>query len=127
MKLESHFSLPPSREFYYAEKHPDYKVLPPMHPDCGFEGEQHMPFIYPKDNEGIMLPKDFDEEVNDVIFKIAHRNPDTKVFWYLNEEYIGETQSFHELAVTPSIGQYTLTIVDSDGNEIKKQIEISRS
>ena len=127
MKLESHFSLPPSMEFYYAEKHPDYKVLPPMHPDCGFAGEQPMAFIYPKDNEGIMLPKDFDEEVNDVIFKIAHRNPDTKVFWYLNEEYIGETQSFHELAVTPSIGQYTLTIVDSDGNEIKKQIEISRS
>ncbi|MGK0250679.1 MAG: penicillin-binding protein 1C, partial [Gammaproteobacteria bacterium] len=127
MKVQSHFSLPPSMEFYYAEKHPDYQPLPPMHPDCGFAGEQPMAFIYPKDNEGIILPKDFDERVNDVIFKIAHRNPDTKVFWYLNEAYIGETQTFHELAVVPSPGEYILTIVDSDGNEIKKRIEVSKS
>jgi penicillin-binding protein 1C len=127
MKTQSHFSLPPSMEFYYAEKHPDYQPLPPMHPDCGFAGEQPMAFIYPKDNEGIILPKDFDERVNDVIFKIAHRNPDTKVFWYLNEAYIGETQTFHELAVVPLPGEYTLTIVDSDGNEIKKRIKVSKS
>jgi len=64
---------------------PEYQPLPPMDPDCGSVGEQPMAFIYPKENEGIILPKDFDERVNDVIFKIAHRNPDTKVFWYLNE------------------------------------------
>lgn len=127
MKAEAHFSLPPSMEFYYAEKHPDYRPLPPMHPDCGFAGEQPMAFIYPKDNEGIILPKDFNEVVNDVIFKIAHRNPESTVFWYLNEEFIGETQTFHELAVAPAPGEYILTIVDSDGNEIKKRIEVSKS
>lgn len=127
MKAESHFGLPPSMEFYYAAKHPDYQPLPPMHPDCGFAGEQPMAFIYPKDDEGIILPTDFDEDVNDVIFKIAHRNPDSKVFWYLNEEYVGETQTFHELAIIPTPGEYILTIVDSDGNEIKKRIEVSKS
>ena len=44
-----------------------------------------MEFIFPKKNETILLPKDFDENVNDVIFKLAHRSPETTVYWYLDE------------------------------------------
>ena len=126
MKAQTRFVLPPTIEYYYASKHPDYKQPPPFYPDCSFTGELPMAFIYPKDNEGVILPKDFDTEVNDVIFKIAHRNPETKVFWYLNKEYIGQTETFHELAIAPKEGEYVLTVVDQEGNEVKKNIEISR-
>ena len=126
MKAETHFVLPPTIEYYYASQNPDYKKPPPFHPDCSFSGELPMAFIYPKDNEGVILPKDFDTELNDVIFKIAHRNPETKVFWYLNTEYVGQTETFHELAIAPKEGEYVLTVVDEDGNEVKKKIEISR-
>jgi len=85
-----------------------------------------MTFIYPKNNEGVILPKGFDATVNDVIFKVAHRNPGTKIFWYLDAKFIGATEDFHELAITPEVGNYTLTAVDSDGNEIKKYVEVSR-
>lgn len=126
MKAQTRFVLPATIEYYYASKHPDYMQPPPFHPDCSFAGEIPMAFIYPKDNEGVILPKDFDTEVNDVIFKIAHRNPDTKVFWYLNKEFMGETQSFHELAIAPKEGEYVLTVVDEEGNEVKKRIAVSR-
>lgn len=126
MKTQTRFVLPPTIEYYYAAQHPDYKHPPPIHPDCGFAGELPMAFIYPKDNEGVILPKGVDSQVNDVIFKIAHRNPDTKVFWYLNKEFVGQTQSFHELAVAPKEGTYVLIIVDEEGNEVKKNIEVSR-
>lgn len=126
MVAETHFVLPPTIEYYYAAKHPDYVQPPPFHPDCSFKGELPMAFIYPKDNEGVILPKNFDSTVNEVVFKIAHRNPDTKVFWYLNKEFVGQTESFHELAIAPKEGSYILTIVDEEGNEVKRDIEVSR-
>jgi len=127
MKTEVRFVLPPSVAFYYAGKHPDYHALPPLHPDCDILGEQPMSFIYPKKNQHVILPKDFDEQRNDVIFKLAHRNPDTKVFWYLDEQYVGETKTFHELAILPEEGTYMITAVDADGKELKQQITISKS
>lgn len=126
MKAETRFVLPPTLEYYYAAKHPEYRQPPPFHPDCSFAGEVPMAFIYPKDNEGVILPKDFDSKVNDVIFKIAHRNPESKVYWYLDQKFIGETQSFHELAIAPEEGNYLLTIVDEEGNEVQKKIAISK-
>jgi penicillin-binding protein 1C len=126
MKLETRFVLPPAIGYYYASQHPEYMEPPPFHPDCSFDGELPMALIYPGDNEGVILPKNFDSRVNEVIFKIAHRNPERKVFWYLNSKFVGETQSFHELAIAPKEGSYLLTIVDEEGNEVKKNIKISR-
>lgn len=127
MKAKIYFTLPPAMEFYYTSTHPEYKVIPPLHPACGLEGELPMTFIYPKNNEDVILPKNFDEAINDVVFKVVHRNAKTKVFWYLNHTYVGTTEDFHELAIVPDIGTYVLTVVDSDGNELKKTIKISRS
>ncbi|WP_144782348.1 penicillin-binding protein 1C [Dokdonia sp. Hel_I_63] len=126
MKAKNYFALPASLAFYYSGKHPDYKELPPYLPDCGFSGEQPMVFIYPKNNEGVILPKNFDSDINDVVLKVAHRNPETKLFWYLDNNFIGSTEVFHELAIAPEVGIYVLTVVDAQGNELKKQIEVSR-
>lgn len=126
MKQKTWFVLPPVMEYYYASTHPEYKPLPPFASDCLQEGENVMAFIYPKKNETVLLPKNFDENINDVIFKIAHRSPDTTVYWYLDSEYVGSTQTFHELAITPKPGNYILTVVDSEGNTLKENIKIER-
>lgn len=124
MKQENWFALLPVMEYYYASLHPEYKVLPPFAPNCLQEGEKLMAFIYPKKNEAVLLPKNFDENVNEVIFKLAHRSPETTVFWYLDSKYIGKTETFHELAVSPKAGKYILTTTDQNGNELRQQIEI---
>lgn len=126
MKQKTWFVLPPVIEYYYASIHPEYKPLPPYALNCLQEGENLMAFIYPKKSETVLLPKNFDENINDVIFKIAHRLPNTTVFWYLNSEYIGSTQTFHELAISPKPGNYVLTVVDSEGNTLKENIKIER-
>lgn len=127
MKSEVRFVVSPAIAYYYANKHPDYKELPPLHPDCDILGEQPMSFIYPKNNEDILLPKDFDGKRNDLVLRLAHRNPDTKVFWYLNDTFIGDTETFHELAVLPKEGDYTITVVDADGNQLQQQVKVSKS
>ena len=97
MKQKNWFSLPPILEYYYAPLHPEYKPLPPFKNNCLQENEALLSFIYPKRNEEIILPKDFDETINEVVFKLAHRSPETIVYWYLDSEFIGTTQTFHEL------------------------------
>ncbi|MCH2489794.1 MAG: penicillin-binding protein 1C [Flavobacteriales bacterium] len=125
MQQQQWFALPPVLEYYYAPLHPEYQVLPPFQSECLQDGEQQMDFIFPKQREAVLLPKDFNEEVNEVIFKLAHRSPETTVYWYLDDHYIGSTNTFHELAVAPRPGSYILTATDAAGNEIQQQIEIS--
>ncbi len=127
MKQKNWFALPPILEYYYAPIHPEYKSLPPFKSNCLQEGENLMAFIFPKRNEAILLPKDFDETINEVIFKLAHRTPETTVYWYLDSKFIGATQTFHEIAISPKPGNYLLTIVDQKGNELTQQIEVIRA
>ena len=124
MKPKNWFSLPPIWEYYYAPQHPEYKPLPSFEEGCLQEGEQLMEFIYPKKKEVIILPKDFDENLNEVIFKLAHRQPETNVYWYLDSKFIGTTETFHELSVSIQPGEYLLTATDQEGNEVKQKVEI---
>ena len=124
MKQKNWFSLPPFLEHYYAPLHPEYQPLLPFKEGCLQEGETRMEFIYPKRNEEILLPTDFDETVNEVIFKLAHRHPETTVYWYLDSEFIGFTQTFHEISIAPKPGEYILSVVDQDGNELSEKVVI---
>ncbi|MCW5520917.1 penicillin-binding protein 1C [Aureitalea sp. L0-47] len=126
MKQQQRFVLPPTIEYYYSKKHPEYVPLPPFRNDCLRDGEQLMEFIYPKPNEAILLAKDFDENINDIIFKVAHRNEDSKLYWYLDESFIGVTEIFHEIAVQPVPGEYMLTVVDQEGNQLKQRLVITK-
>lgn len=125
MSQKNWFSLPTILEHYYAPSHPEYQPLPEFATNCMQDGERTMEFIFPKKNETVLLAKHFNEDLNEVIFKLAHRTPEATVYWYLDEQFIGSTETFHEIAIAPKSGSYTLTATDQDGNELKQQVEIS--
>ena len=112
-------------EYYYAKKHPEYIPLPEFRSDCLQDGEQLMEFIYPKRNEAIVLARDFNENINDIILKVAHRSSETKLYWYLDSRFIGMTDTFHEIALQPVPGNFVLTVVDQEGNQIHRKLEVS--
>ena len=122
---KSWFVLPPLMEYYYKSKNPFYKPLPQYRNDCLGNANISMQFIYPKEASTIFLPKDFDGKTNELILKIAHSNPETAVFWYLDETYVGTTKDIHEMAIIPNQGKHRITAVDQFGNESKCQINIS--
>jgi len=124
MQSKSWFVLPPLMEYYYAARHPEYQSLPPYKNGCLKEGEKLMQLIFPKKKEAILLPKNFKEETNAIIFKLAHRNPETTVYWYLDETFLTSTTTFHEISTLPEPGEYVLTVVDQEGNSISQHIEI---
>ena len=121
------FSLPPLMEYYYKKFHPEYRVTPPFLAACESNQKAAMEFIYPYPNEEILLPLDFDEQVGEVIFTLAHRNAESEVHWYLNDRYLSSTRNIHELAVSPKPGTYRLTVVDQDGRRLEQKIEIKRA
>lgn len=115
----SWFVLPPSWEWFYKEQHPSYKMLPPFSPECMDEDQtKTMEFIYPFANGVVSIPKQLDGSPGKVIFELAHRNPQTKVYWHLDDTYVGETQNFHKKELAPAAGKHRLTVVDETGNSL---------
>jgi penicillin-binding protein 1C len=124
MKHKSWFVLPPLMEYYYKKKNPFYKSLPKFRADCLSENQRIMDFVYPKQFSKIFLPKNLDETKNKLVFKLAHSLAETKVFWYLDEVYVGETQAIHEFSIAIPLGKHVLTVIDALGNEVKRKFEI---
>jgi penicillin-binding protein 1C len=123
---KSWFLLPPIMAHYYTTKNPFYKTLPKFRADCLGNDPISIDFIYPKANDAIFLPKDFDGKTNDLIVKVAHSKPETTVFWYIDNTYIGSTKDIHEIGISPLPGSYLLTATDSYGNEAKRRFTLSR-
>jgi penicillin-binding protein 1C len=121
---ESWFVLPPIMEYYYKKGHPSYKPLPPFLENCRETNTTAMEFIYPKNGSSITLAKNFEGEKNELVVKLAHIKPETAVFWYLDEIYIGQTTDFHEIGLTPTPGKHGIMVVDALGNEVDIMITI---
>jgi len=113
----SWFVLPPLMEFYYKKSNPNYKSLPPFRKDCKPTLNPQMQFIYPNQGSIITLTKNFEGEVNELVIKLAHTKPETKVFWYLDDTFLKQTIDFHEVGIIPTPGKHKILVVDALGNE----------
>lgn len=114
------FVLPPVMEYYYKAKNPFYITLPPFHSDCISEesNTKSMDMIYPKNFSKIFIPVNIDGKKEKVVFKAAHSIPDMKIFWYLDETFLGHTVYFHQMALAPEAGGHKLTLIDKNGEKI---------
>jgi len=117
---ESWFILPPAMEYFFRQKHPEYKPLPPFAAGCN-PGKivPVMEFIYPTPGIKIFIPRDHTGELTRVIPEVVHRNPSKKIFWHLDEKYIATTKQIHQTEILAPVGNHVLTVVDEDGNTIK--------
>lgn len=114
------FVLPPVMEWYYKLKDPAYQEIPSFGQGCQPTREiPMMGFIYPENNARIFIPVELDGTPGDAVFEIAHRNPSAKVYWHLDEDYLGTTQYMHQLAFRPEKGNHRLRAVDEKGNEVQ--------
>jgi penicillin-binding protein 1C len=125
MQHVSWFVLSPAMEYYYKQKNADYKILPPYKPGCiNNENGKIIELIYPQHNAKIYVPLQIDGQQSSTVFTAAHRNTSAKIFWSLDDTFIGTTQNFHQLAINPTAGKHTITLVDESGLNISRQFEI---
>jgi len=122
MHHQSWFVLPPVMEWYYKHKHPQYKPLPPFAPGCQPQ-QTPIALIYPENGSRVFVPVNIDGEPGKVVFRATHRN-DTRLFWHLDERFIGTTESIHQMEYRPEPGQHTLHLVDERGNTIARSFTV---
>ncbi|MCU0320969.1 MAG: penicillin-binding protein 1C [Chitinophagaceae bacterium] len=124
MLQESYFILPPTIEYYYKQKHPDYVLMPVYKPGCTTDGAKLLEIIYPVDEAKIFIPKEISGQKGNTIFTATHKNSAAKLFWHIDNAYVGTTEKFHQLSINPIVGKHQLTIVDGEGNSVSKNFEI---
>lgn len=125
MKHVAWFILPPVIEKFYKNNHPNYKVLPDFKPECLAKiSDKAMTVIYPKPNSKIYIPVEIDEKKGRTVFEAEHRNVNTKIYWHLDDDYIGETKEIHQLALNPAPGKHKLMLMDENGISISMKFEV---
>lgn len=128
MTHKAWFQLPPAQEEWYRKKHADYRSLPPWRADCREVAEaeaagKNMEFIYPRTTKKVFIPTDLDGTMQRVVFEVAHRSRQGKIYWHLDDQFLGITENIHQMALNPEPGVHVLTLVDESGEELRKKFE----
>ena len=122
---EVFYVLPPVMEWFYKKHSPLYRPLPAFYPGCGaIHPDEVMAFVYPKDDANIIIPIGIRGDRQQVVFEIAHRNPQKTIFWSLNDRFLGQTRLNHQMPIDVERGTYTLRCVDEDGVELIRKIVV---
>ncbi|MCC5917880.1 MAG: penicillin-binding protein 1C [Cryomorphaceae bacterium] len=115
LRRASYFVLPPGMAWYYRQKEAGYRDLPPWLPGCKPE-MSNLQIIYPTHKAEVVLPRDRDGKLKEIVLKAAHQREGETLFWDINGVFQGETTIDHHLGVVLRPGKYVLTITDASGS-----------
>lgn len=120
------FVLPPVVEWYYKKKNVSYKVLPSFREGCTSTKQTSaaMQLIYPHPDSRVYVPHEISGKKGRVVFEVAHRNPKTTIFWYLDEAFLGSTYELHQMELNPLAGRHLLVLIDENGEKLARYFEV---
>lgn len=129
MQSADWFVLPPTQEFYWRQHHSDYKPLPPWRRDCragalAQDADLPIELVYPHESSQVYIPVDLDGRRSRVVLKAIHRDANAKLYWHLDEQYLGETKIFHDQAVSLEPGRHKLMLLDQDGHQLVRWFKV---
>lgn len=119
----NYFTLPPLMQKYYILKHPEYKILPPNKSVITISNNG-LQILYPKNNSKILIPKLLNGELGKIVLESVASNQQSILFWHIDDTYVGQTTSIHQLSVQLPIGKHQLTVIDNNLNEKSIQFQI---
>jgi penicillin-binding protein 1C len=122
------FVLPPVMAWYYKNTHADYRLLPTYRGDCSEaaqpSGTRSISLIYPGKKGALYVPIELDGRLGRTVFEAAHRDPATRIFWHLDDRYMGATRDIHQMALTPDPGDHIITLVDENGEHLQRYFTV---
>jgi len=119
----SWFVLPPIQEWYYKKRHGDYQGLPPFKSGCRPVSQKSMDLIYPREEIRVYIPVELDGKKGRIIFEAVHTNPETVIYWHLDDQFITSTRYIHQVELLPAPGNHVLTLVDETGEELIRKFQ----
>lgn len=124
LHVDTFLVLPPEIEHYYLLSHPNYRLLPPFEKECETTNNQrNFGILYPKNKSSILIPVGFGNEREKLVVELNHRYPEQRIFWHLDDQFIGETRDIHQLFIDPQKGKHQLLAVDENG--LRQKIEFT--
>jgi penicillin-binding protein 1C len=129
MQARDWFVLPPAQAHFWKNHRSDYRPLPPWRPDClararELDGEAPMELLYPPAGGRLYLPVDLDGKRSRLLLQAVHHQSGARLFWHLNDKFLGETRQFHQQAVALDPGWQRLKLVDEQGYEVEVWFEV---
>ena len=86
-----------------------------------------MQFIYPTEKiSRITLPKQLDGRKGEITLELAHLQPQTTVFWHIDNDFFTQTKDLHKITTHLAVGKHNITVVDQQGNRESIIIYIDR-
>ena len=70
------------------------------------------------------IPVEQDGAPGSAIFEATHENRDAKLYWHLDEWYLGVTERHHQMGLRARTGKHVITLVDDVGNELRQVFEV---
>jgi penicillin-binding protein 1C len=121
----SWFVLPAGQEYYYRRHAADYRPLPSYRADCAADDKQTpIDFIYPNVGTRLYIPIDLAAKKGRTVFEAVHRDRNAKLYWHLDDRYLGATSVFHQQALDVAPGSHMITVVDELGNRLARRFEV---
>lgn len=125
MKHVSWFIASPAQEYFFKQYNIFYKPLPPYLAGCESEFNlKQLDIIYPREGFKVYIPIGESGKQGNCIFKATHKNNMATLYWHLDGNFIGNTNKFHQLSLTPSVGNHTLVITDQEGETATCKFEV---
>ena len=127
-KKVSWFIVPAVAEYFYKNHDPSFRKPPPPFPGCDFNQKRSdLAIIYPKSNSEIYIPLNFSEVNEAIFFEATHVSDEIKLYWHLDDSFIGTTFKIHQMKFIPETGLHRLTVIDENGNSEMVQFSVTVS
>ncbi len=102
--------------FLRSKGEESYEPLPHKKECLSSSNKKNIEFIYPKNDSLILIPRNFENKYEKIKVKAAVSYKNTVVYWYLDNDFIGNTKNNHEMELNFENGNHKLYIVDNFGN-----------
>ena len=122
--IKTMFVLPPNIEYWYKKANLGYISLPEFVPWHKGIGGNEISIEFPEVGAKVILPIEIDGSEGEMVMEATVRSPDTILYWDLDGNYLGSTDTIHEMKARPAPGPHILTVTSSSGLIKKRSFEV---
>lgn len=121
----SWFVVAPKEALFLKNFDPSYEALPMKHEDCvQSDRGTYIDIVYPQEKSSFAIPNNLKSEKEKIVCEVAHQFPSSRIYWHLDDEYLGMTEEFHKISIESGIGKHRLYVIDDQGRYDETVFEI---
>jgi penicillin-binding protein 1C len=88
------------------------------------DDDQPMDLLYPHAGSRLYIPVNIDGKRSRALLQAVHRQPGMRLYWHLDDTYLGQTNVFHEQSISVATGWHKLTLIDQQGYQLERWFEV---